>query len=42
MHLVLQLDSDDSIPHMFGDVGCGHVTQCSEHPDVLAFGWACG
>lgn len=41
MHVVLQIDSEDSLPHMFGDGGCGHVTQCSAHPDVLAFGWAC-
>jgi hypothetical protein len=41
MELVLQLDSEDNVPHMFGDVGCGHVTQCPAHPHVLAFGWAC-
>jgi uncharacterized protein YwqG len=41
MALVLQLDSEDNIPHMFGDVGCGHITQCPDHPQVLAFGWAC-
>lgn len=42
MALVFQLDSEDNIPHMFGDVGCGHITQCRAHPGVLAFGWACG
>lgn len=41
MELVLQLDSEDNLPHMFGDAGCGHVTQCPAHPHVLAFGWAC-
>ena len=41
MELVLQLDSEDNVPHMFGDAGCGHITQCPEHPQVLAFGWAC-
>jgi uncharacterized protein YwqG len=41
MQLVLQVDSEDNVPHMFGDVGCGHITQCPEHPTVLAFGWAC-
>lgn len=42
MELVLQVDSNDNLPIMFGDVGCGHVTQCPAHPHVLAFGWACG
>jgi uncharacterized protein YwqG len=41
MVLVFQVDSEDHIPFMFGDVGCGHVTQCPEHKDVVAFGWAC-
>lgn len=41
MELVMQIDSDDNVPHMFGDVGCGHITQCPAHPQVLAFGWAC-
>jgi uncharacterized protein YwqG len=42
MALVFQLDSNDNLPFMFGDVGCGHITQCPEHKDVVAFGWACG
>ena len=41
MELVFQVDSEDNIPFMFGDVGCGHVTQCPGHKDVVAFGWAC-
>jgi hypothetical protein len=41
MELVFQVDSEDNVPHMFGDVGCGHITQCPDHPHVLAFGWAC-
>ncbi len=41
MHLVLQIDSEDHVPVMFGDMGTGHVTQCRAHSDVLAFGWAC-
>lgn len=36
-----QLDSEDNLPYMFGDVGCGHVTYCPVHPDVFAFQWAC-
>jgi uncharacterized protein YwqG len=41
MELVFQLDSNDNLDFMFGDAGCGHITQCPEHQDVLAFGWAC-
>jgi uncharacterized protein YwqG len=40
VHL-FQVDSEDNIPFMFGDMGCGHITQCPEHKDVVAFGWAC-
>jgi uncharacterized protein YwqG len=42
MRLLFQIDSEDNIPYMFGDVGCGHLTQCKNHKDQLAFGWACG
>jgi uncharacterized protein YwqG len=41
MELVFQLDSEDNLPVVFGDVGCGHITRCPRHPEVLAFGWAC-
>lgn len=40
MRLVFQIDSEDNLPFMFGDVGCGHITQCRAHKDHLAFGWA--
>jgi hypothetical protein len=40
MRLVLQLDSEDHVPFMFGDLGTGHITQCPVHHDVVAFGWA--
>lgn len=39
---VFQVDSEDNIPFMFGDSGCGHITQCPEHKEIVAFGWACG
>ena len=42
MELLFQLDSNDNLDYMFGDVGCAHITQCREHPRVLAFAWACG
>lgn len=41
MQMIFQLDFEDNVPHMFGDAGCAHITQCPEHPDVLAFAWAC-
>ena len=41
MDLVFQIVSDDTLPIVFGDMGTGHLTQCPEHKDVLAFGWAC-
>ncbi len=41
MELVMQLDSEDHIPFMFGDCGIGHITQCPIHHHIVAFGWAC-
>lgn len=41
MRTVFQLESEDNVPYMWGDVGNGHITQCVQHPDVLAFSWAC-
>jgi uncharacterized protein YwqG len=41
MRLVFQLDSNDNLPFMWGDMGVGHVTQCPEHKEIVAFGWAC-
>ncbi len=42
MQLLFQIDSEKNLPYMFGDVGCGHITQCPRHPTRLAFAWACG
>lgn len=41
MELVFQLDSEDHLPHMWGDAGVAHVTRCPDHPDVLTLAWAC-
>ena len=41
MIYLFQIDSEDNVPFMFGDVCCGHITQCPKHPDILAFAWAC-
>lgn len=40
MPLLFQLDEDHSREFNFGG-GVGHITQCPDHPDSLAFGWAC-
>ena len=32
---------EHNLPFMFGDSGCGYITQCPEHKEVVAFGWAC-
>ena len=41
MWFVFQIDSQCNLWHMFGDNGCGHITQCPDHRDELAFVWAC-
>jgi uncharacterized protein YwqG len=41
MEVVFQLDSNNNLPFMFGDVGCGHITQCPRDKDVVTFAWAC-
>lgn len=41
MSLLMQIDSEDHLAHMFGDTGCAHLTYCPQHPTVMAFGWAC-
>lgn len=41
MELIFQIDSEDNLPYMFGDVGCSHITQCKEHKDKMAIAWAC-
>lgn len=41
MRLIFQLGSNDNLDYQWGDMGVGHITQCEDHRDVLAFGWAC-
>jgi Domain of unknown function (DUF1963) len=41
MVYLLQLESNGLCRHQFGDLGAGHLFQCSKHPEVVAFGWAC-
>ena len=33
---VFQVDSEDNIPYLFGDAGCGHLIQCPDHKEVVA------
>lgn len=42
MSHLFQIDSERNISIMFGDMGVGHITQCPQHKDTLAFTWACG
>lgn len=42
MSFIFQIDSEGNyFDYMFGDCGCGHITQCREHRSELAFSWAC-
>ena len=41
MRLVFQLDSEDNLPFMFGDLGIGHITQCPTRLHVVTFHWHC-
>jgi len=41
MQFVFQIDSNDNLPIILGDRGCGHITQCPEHKQILTFSWAC-
>lgn len=39
MDVIFQIDSYDTLPHCFMDAGTAWVSQCKEHPDVLALNW---
>lgn len=41
MRLVFQLGSNKNVPYSWGSNGIGHITQCPDHKEILAFGWAC-
>lgn len=41
MEAIFQIDSNDLVDLMWGDVGVAHLFQCGEHPDELAFTWEC-
>ena len=39
MDVIFQIDSDDTLPHCFMDGGMAWVSQCRDHPEVLALNW---
>lgn len=41
MNFLFQVDSEVNIPYMWGDIGCGHIFQCPDHPGDLTFAWNC-
>ncbi len=41
MKLLFQLDSNDNLQYIFGDMGIGHLTQSPDNAEELGFGWAC-
>ncbi len=41
MTAVFQIDSEDHVPWMWGDSGCGHLSVCPSHPERAAWAWAC-
>jgi len=41
MDFVFQVPSEGLFDYLFGDCGIGHITQCPNHKEVLAFRWAC-
>lgn len=41
MRYLFQIDSEDNLNYMFGDMGCAHITQCVKHPKNLTITWAC-
>lgn len=39
MDVIFQIDSYSTLPHCFMDGGTAWISQCREHPDVLAMNW---
>jgi uncharacterized protein YwqG len=40
MQVLLQVESNGHSGHQFGDLGAGHVSQCPQHVDAVAFAWS--
>jgi Domain of unknown function (DUF1963) len=40
MSFVVQLESKGLSGQAFGELGAGHVLQCTTHPEYVSFGWA--
>lgn len=41
MKYVFQLDCEGVLPFDFGGNGCGHITQCPNHPEIIEFTYEC-
>lgn len=37
MQFLMQVDSEQNLPHMFGDSGAGHLSFCKNHPEIMSF-----
>lgn len=37
MQFLIQVDSEQNLPHMFGDSGAGHLSFCKNHPEIMSF-----
>jgi hypothetical protein len=41
MKYVFQLDCECNLPFSFGGNGCGHITQCPNHKEIVEFTYEC-
>lgn len=40
MEFLFQIDSNRTLMHQWGDLGCGYITRCPIHKEELAFSWS--
>ncbi|MGB5988306.1 MAG: DUF1963 domain-containing protein [Marinifilaceae bacterium] len=41
MEVLFQLESEENLPYMFGDMGIAHLTVSTDDENEMAFSWAC-
>ncbi len=41
MDIVVQIESEDNVPYMWGDAGVAHVSVCPRHLEFAVMSWAC-
>ncbi len=41
METIFQIESEKNLPYMWGDAGIVQLSQCKQHPEVLALNWSC-